>query len=200
MQSPGRLFAHWDVSPAAVDEVRRELGRRATALARLALRITAAGASRPLVVLLPRGARSWYVDVPGQRHEYRADLGLMLPSGEFRVLASSNVLRMPRTSPSPRSAGARVAFDRTRPAARAPVSELPPETPPAGEAFAAEVGTAEPSGSGEASAPGGSSELSARSGPRRAERVPPPGAVEADLGGASELFPRGSSSDLRRRR
>jgi hypothetical protein len=158
MQSPGRLFVHWDLSPGVFEELRAQLGRRAASPARLAVRITTPGAVRPLLVMLPRGARSWYVDVPGQRQEYRAELGLMLPSGEFRALATSNVVRMPRTTPSPVPAGRRVAVSRAHPPDAGSIGDVPPDEATDGEPGSdAESTRLE----GETSpAPGGSSALS----------------------------------------
>jgi hypothetical protein len=198
MQSPGRLFVHWDLSPGVVEELKAQFGQRAASLARLAIRITTPDAARPLLVLLPRGARSWYVDVPGQRQEYRAEIGLMLPSGEFRPVAASNVVRMPRTAPSPTPASRRVAFQAgdTPPAGSA--LEIPPDEPSGEEALleAAEhddeaLEAADESGTG---VPSGSSEMSGRGRPRRA-RV-----AAARSRSASDLAAPGSSSDLRPRR
>jgi uncharacterized protein DUF4912 len=189
MQSPGRLFVHWDLSPGVVEELRGQIGRRAASLARLAVRITAPGNDRPLVVLLPRGARSWYVDVPPQRLEYRAELGLMLPSGEFRALAVSNPVRIPRTTPSPVPAGRRVPFARGEAPSTEAMGELPSDEATEEELAAGRgrdaAGTTVP-----VAGAGGSSELSRR-GPRT--RVQP----DRALGGASDLRPGGSSSDLR---
>jgi hypothetical protein len=200
MQSPGRLYVHWDLSPRALEELKGQLGQRAAALARLALRITTPGAERPLLVLLPRGARSWYVDVPGQRLEYRADLGLMLPSGEFRPVGQSNVVRMPRTTPSPAAAERRVTVERDRPPAPEALDELPADEGTDEERLAAD--TAFGGGVVDAEdqpAPGGSSELAAGRG-RRARGARDRGEDAPALGGSSDRALPGSSSDLRPRR
>ncbi|HVR72324.1 MAG TPA: DUF4912 domain-containing protein, partial [Vicinamibacteria bacterium] len=198
MQSPGRLFVHWDLSPGVIDELRAQIGQRAASLARLAIRITTPGAARPLIVLLPRDARSWYVDVPGRRREYRAEIGLMLPSGEFRSVASSNVMRTPRTAPSPVPAARRVTVRGGEAPEPGAMGELPPDEATEeegwGETASEEGGPAE----AEAAAPGGSSELSARGGRSRARPVPP-GRAGAP-GGSSDRARAGSSSDLRPRR
>ena len=175
MQSPGRLFVHWDLSPGVLEELRAQLGRRAASLARLAVRITTPGTARPLLVLLPRGARSWYVDVPGQRQEYRAELGLMLPSGEFRALATSNLVRMPRTTPSPVPAARRVAVSRAHPPDAGSIGDVPPD----------EATDGEPGSDAESARLDGSSGLSGGRGRGRRAGQPRGG---------------GSSSDLRPRR
>lgn len=186
MQSPGRLFVHWDLSPGVVEELRAEFGRRAATLARMAIRITTPSAL-PLMVLLPRGARNWYVDVPAHRQEYRAELGVLLPSGEFRALAASNVVRMPRTAPSPVPAGRRVSVTRGEAPTAEALGELPPDEPTE-EELLSDGGRDDTPSEDEAGSAGASSELSAR-------RRRPRGARARSQG-----TPGGSSSDLRPRR
>lgn len=188
LQSPGRLFVHWDLSPGIFEELRGQVGRRTASLARLAVRITTPSNARPLIVLLPRGARSWYVDVPAQRHEYRAELGLMLPSGEFRALAASNVVRMPRTTPSPVPAGRRVSVTRGQPPSAEAVGELPPDEPTEEELRSGGAGDDHATSRDEGDSAAGSSELSARRRRPRAARA------------RAQETPGGSSSDLRPRR
>jgi hypothetical protein len=199
MQSPGRLFVHWDLSPAVLEELKTQLGHRTAALARLAIRITVPGGGRPLMVLLPKGARSWYVDVPPHRIEYRAEVGLLLPSGEFRAAGASNPIRMPRTEPSPVTAERRVPVDPARPLPKLPVGDIPADEPTEDEleAYARADLDVDEVVAEEAALPGGSSEMSG--GPaRRARRgLPKPGPAG---GSSSDLGPAGSSSDLTRRR
>jgi hypothetical protein len=200
MQSPGRLYVHWDLSPAVLEDLKAQLGRRAASLARLAIRIHTPESERALLVLLPRGAQSWYVDVPAQRLEYRVELGLVLPSGEFRSIAQGNVLRTPRTTPSPVPAERRVAVEREEAPRPEDIGALPPEEPARPE----DVPAAEPVFAGgiidaEETSPGGSSELSGGR-PRRGRTARGQGERAAGaLGGASDLAPPGASSDLRPR-
>lgn len=184
LQSPGRLFVHWDLSPGVLEELRAQFGRRAATLARMAVRITTPSA-RPLIVLLPRGARSWYVDVPAHRQEYRAELGVMLPSGEFHALAASNVVRMPRTEPSPVQAGRRVSVTRGQAPSAEAIGDLPPDEPTEAELLS---DAGDDTTSGHETDSGGSSELSARRRRPRGARA------------RSQETPGGSSSDLRPRR
>jgi hypothetical protein len=101
VKDPEWLFAYWDLSSRAVDSLRRELGERGMALARLTLRITDPGYGGTSVILLPYGARAWYVRADKATRSYRAMLGWTLPSGQFRTLAESNVVSTPRVGPSP---------------------------------------------------------------------------------------------------
>jgi hypothetical protein len=101
VKDPEWLFAYWDLSARAVDSLRRELGERGVALARLTLRITDPGYGGTSVILLPYGARNWYVRADDTARSYRATLGWTLPSGQFRPLADSNVVTTPRVGPSP---------------------------------------------------------------------------------------------------
>jgi hypothetical protein len=101
VKDPEWLFAYWDLSSRSVDTLRRELGERGMALARLTLRITDPGYGGTSIILLPYGARAWYVKADKARRSYRALLGWTLPSGQFRKLAESNLVTTPRVGPSP---------------------------------------------------------------------------------------------------
>ena len=111
VKDPEWLFAYWDLSSRAVDSLRRELGERGMALARLTLRITDPRHGGTSVILLPYGARAWYVPADKNSRSYRAMLGWTLPSGQFRTLAESNVVTTPRVGPSPDPASRRLRFD-----------------------------------------------------------------------------------------
>lgn len=100
IKDPEWLFAHWDVSSAAWAGLRDELGERALALSRLTLRVEDPRDGLLSVVLLPGGARSWYLRTHREHSRYRAELGLTTPSGTFRSLAKSNVVTTPRVGPS----------------------------------------------------------------------------------------------------
>ena len=109
VKDPEWLFAHWDVSPASWQGVRASLGERALALSRLTLKVEDPGSGALSVVLLPEGARSWYVRTQFDHRAYRAQLGLTTPSGEFRRLAMSNVVVAPRVGPASLRPARRVA-------------------------------------------------------------------------------------------
>lgn len=114
VKDPEWLFAHWDVNPESVEGLRAELGDRSMALSRLTLRVSDTKNGGESVILLPPGARSWYVRTAGGQREYRAELGYMLPSGEFRRLAESNVVVAPRSGPAPEQTGARRTYRQAR--------------------------------------------------------------------------------------
>lgn len=111
VKDPEWLFAHWDVDPQSLARVRQELGERASALSRLTLRVTDPHNGGESRVLLPEGARSWYVRADRAERSYQAQLGLTLPSGEFRSLAESNTVRTPRSGPSAEGAPRRARYD-----------------------------------------------------------------------------------------
>jgi hypothetical protein len=110
VKDPEWLFAYWDLSPRSVDTLRRELGERGMALARLTLRITDPGYGGTSVILLPYGARAWYVKADKATRSYRAVLGWTLPSGQFRTLAESNLVTAPRVGPSPDAVHRRLPY------------------------------------------------------------------------------------------
>jgi hypothetical protein len=111
VKDPEWLFAYWDLSRRSVDRLRREVGERGMALTRLTLHITDPDHGGTSVILLPYGARAWYVRADSAPRSYRALLGWTLPSGEFRALAESNVVRTPRSGPSAEVARRRVRYD-----------------------------------------------------------------------------------------
>lgn len=112
VKDPEWIFAHWDVDPGVMTSLRTDLGERALALSRLTLRLSDTVEGGSTVILLPKAARNFYIRADGAARSYQAELGLTLPSGEFRALASSNTVRTPRVGRSPDVASARVRFDR----------------------------------------------------------------------------------------
>jgi hypothetical protein len=111
VKDPEWLFAYWDLSRRSIDSLRKELGERGVALTRLTLRITDPGNGGASVILLPYGARAWYVRADTLPRSYRAQIGWTLPSGQFRVLAESNVVTTPRSGPSSDIARRRVRYN-----------------------------------------------------------------------------------------
>ncbi|HET8646526.1 MAG TPA: DUF4912 domain-containing protein, partial [Vicinamibacteria bacterium] len=110
IKDPQWLFAHWDVDPGVYSGLRAELGERAAALSRLTLKVSDPEHGGGAVIHLPEDARSWYLRADRVRRAYRAELGLTLPSGEYRLLASSNTVRPPQGSASQRRAAHRAAY------------------------------------------------------------------------------------------
>jgi hypothetical protein len=185
VKDPEWVFAHWDVDAKALAALRSELGERSMALTRLTLRIVDAEHGGGKTVLLPPGARSWYVrtDAHGPR-SYRAELGVTLPSGDFRALAESNTVVPPRVGPSPERATVKRRFGRAAAAATrrgsrdagvsahaAPIAkaEAPaapwrptPERSDGGEALGAPGATAAPSPRPGAEGRGGASDVHRR--------------------------------------
>ncbi len=110
VKDPQWLFAYWDIDPAVLGRWRGELGERTMALSRLTLRVFDPGKGDDTLILLPSGSRSWYVRAEVAPRAYAAELGLTLPSGEFRTVARSNVVETPRTGSSPVMATRKVPY------------------------------------------------------------------------------------------
>jgi hypothetical protein len=110
VKDPDWLFAYWDVDPGSIQKLVKGFGKRAVELSRLTLRITDPHNGGHADILLPAGARWWYVRADVVRRAYRAEIGITLPSGEFRRLAQSNVVTTPRVGPSSQRAGRRVRY------------------------------------------------------------------------------------------
>ena len=179
VKDPDWLFSHWDVSPEALAAVKETIGERAMSLARLTLRIADPVNGGMSDILLPPGARSWYVRTDRKPRSYKAELGLTLASGEFRRLAESNTVVTPRVGPSSSRAGRRVRYGRTG-------EPLPP--------LAGEAG--EPAEDASASGPWQAPSIDAAA---PSEESQPPESAEAGPGGASDVFRRGGASDVFRR-
>jgi hypothetical protein len=175
VKDPHWLFAHWDVDPRVREGLRREKGERIAVLARLTLRLTDDHGGIGGATVLPEGARSWYLRaVPGHR-SYRVELGITLPSGEYRSLARSNAVSTPRVGPSPEKATRRASYRLAAKAAPLAAAELAPEpqAAPRRKAGRGAPGTAPATG------PAGTEAVSANE--------PAPG---SEPGGASDLFRR----------
>ncbi len=175
VRDPEWIFAYWDVSPEAMKDVGRRLGERALALSRLTLRVLDPVSGASSDILLPPGARWWYVRTDSARRAYRAELGVTLPSGEFHRLAESNTVVTPRVGPSSERARRRMSYGASR--------EIP--------LSAAEAALAADRGSGLAQEPWlpGSVEGAA---------APAPGGAGTGKGGASDTFRPGASDAYRR--
>lgn len=134
IKDPEWLFVHWDVDPKTLEALRAELGERVLALTRLTLRIADPDNGGSQTILLPPGSRSWYVRADaGRSRAYRSELGLTLPSGEFRSLAESNTVVTPRVGPSPEGAAPRrrVLGAASAPASRSARATAAPAAPAA---------------------------------------------------------------------
>ena len=110
VRDPEWIFAYWDVKPQTLEDLAKKVGERALALSRLTLRVVDPVSGGSSDILLPAGARWWYVRTDSARRTYRAELGITLPSGEFRRLAESNTVVTPRVGPSPERARRRMSY------------------------------------------------------------------------------------------
>jgi hypothetical protein len=171
VRDPEWIFAYWDVNLEAMKDLARNVGERSLALSRLTLRIVdpVSGAVRD--ILLPPGARWWYVRTDAARRKYRAELGITLPSGEYRRLAGSNTVVTPRVGPSAVAARRRLSYAQAR--------ELP--------LSAAEAAAAEDGRSGLAGTPWAAGSLAGA-----AEPAEP--TAKKQKGGASDAFGPGVAS------
>jgi hypothetical protein len=188
VKDPESLFAYWDVDPRSLEALRNELGSRAQALSQLTLRVFEDRTGGESTFLLPQDARTWYVPVRAPGRAYRAEVGVILPTGEFRALARSNAAVTPRVGRSAQKAKKRVRYDRGRPAMAA---------------------GAAPAGAGEDLAGAEDSwdvPLDAGADPEQDQRpsAPPRGGSAVERGGSAvkpggSTVERGGASDLHRR-
>jgi hypothetical protein len=149
VRDPEWIFAYWDVSPETMKGLARSLGERSLALSRLTLRVLDPVSGGMSDILLPPGARWWYIRTDAARRTYRAEIGITLPSGEFRQLAESNAVVTPRVGPSRERARRRLSYRGA--------GELPPdEAAAAGQAEREADLASEPWVAGSEGAAGGS--------------------------------------------
>ena len=183
VKDPDWIFAYWDVDPKTLDAIGKTVGERSMALARLSLRVSDPQNGGSTDILLPAGARWWYVRADSSARSYRAELGIILPSGEFRRLAESNRVTTPNVGPSFSVARRRVAYRKGGVPGPSPAEEiesspdeedggaagahveaaLGPWTPPAVDGSAepdlAEPEKPDPGGASDAFRPGGASDV-----------------------------------------
>jgi hypothetical protein len=141
VRDPEWIFAYWDVKPQSLEELAKSLGARTLALSRLTLRVVDPVSGGSSDILLPPGARWWYVRTDAARRTYRAELGVTLPSGEFRRLAESNTVVTPRVGPASERARRRMSYrdaGELAPAAAAAAGHADREADLAPEPWAAE--------------------------------------------------------------
>ncbi len=178
VRDPEWIFAYWDVDPTAMKDLSRKLGERGLALSRLTLRVQDPVSGGTSDILLPPGARWWYIRTDSARRSYRALLGVTLPSGEFRRLAESNTVVTPRVGPSPQRARRKMSYR--------DASDLPPSAAEAAGLAETEAGLSrEPW------------EAESVDGSKAPGEAGPTG--KAVRGGASDVFRPGGASDTFRR-
>jgi hypothetical protein len=174
VRDPEWIFAYWDVNSSTLKDLGKSLGERGLALSRLTLRVLDPVSGGSSDILLPPGARWWYIRTDSARRTYRAELGVTLPSGEFRRLAESNTVVTPRVGPSPERARRRMSYRDAR--------ELPASAAAAAALAEKEAGTTrEPWGRGSI------------------DGAAAPGDAKGTRGGASDVFRPGGASDTFRR-
>jgi hypothetical protein len=192
VKDPEWLFVHWDVDPGSMESLRKSLGERALALSRLTLRVLDPANGGSSDILLPPGARGWYIRADVARRSYKAELGVTLPSGEFRRLAESNLVVTPRVGPSRERANRRITFGQ---AGRLPQDA---QVGQRDEELRSVSGAGPWQGTavdGAASAPGRSATTAAGSAPKAG----PSAKGRPARAGASDAFRPGGASDVYRR-
>lgn len=180
VRDPEWLFAYWDVNPASMKEMGKTLGERTLAVSRLTLRIADPVSGGSSDILLPAGARWWYVRTDSTPRSYRAELGLTLPSGEFRPLAESNTVVTPRVGPSPQRVTRRMTY---------------PQAGHMSVDAASVIDLDDPRSGGGAAGPWNAPSIDATKGPHSGT----PDAAANPKGGASDAYRPGGASDVHRR-
>ncbi|MHB9154901.1 MAG: DUF4912 domain-containing protein [Endomicrobiales bacterium] len=108
-RDPMWMYAYWEISPEALNELRNKLGNEKFNASRWILRVydvsgiqfNGSNAHRYFDVSVNYDTDNWYINVGEMNRAWCVDLGVFTPDGEFVVIARSNVLSMPRQGVSP---------------------------------------------------------------------------------------------------
>lgn len=98
-RDPYWLYVYWEVTPA-LDGHFRALYGDAWDVGRTVLRLTDLETGAISDTELTFFTDNWYLNVAGADRTYRAELGRILPGGQFAAMVSSNTVRTPRDSVS----------------------------------------------------------------------------------------------------
>jgi len=101
LQSPNRIFFYWSFRGQPYETLRKILGRRAEGFF-LAVKLTELSSKNEIILPVDTSG-SWWFDVESDS-SYRAEIGFRGEKGAFVRLLFSNIIKTPRTSPSPRRA------------------------------------------------------------------------------------------------
>jgi hypothetical protein len=108
VRDPYWLHAYWELTHAAVQRAEAALGpdwhgaRPILRLLDVTSRPDITGSSEGIVrdIDIHGGCNNWYIDVSNPPRSYRVDIGYLSRSGQFYVLARSNVVTTPRAGMS----------------------------------------------------------------------------------------------------
>ncbi|MFQ5509372.1 MAG: DUF4912 domain-containing protein [Leptospirillia bacterium] len=97
IQKPGYLYTYWEVTEDSLSQGRLDLGIAGTPLA---LRVYDLSGDHFFDIEVHCPVGDWYIPTDWEGRQVRVEIGLMGPGGRFYVLASSNELRVPKSTPS----------------------------------------------------------------------------------------------------
>ncbi len=108
-RDPMWMYAYWEISAVASEQLRKRLGDQRLGASRWTLRVyditdvqfNGTNANRYFDVAVNADADNWYLNVGELNRIWCVDLGVVTPEGEFVVIARSNVLGLPRHGVSP---------------------------------------------------------------------------------------------------
>lgn len=101
------IHAYWEIVSGTMDKLKNRLGSSFFS-AKTVLRVydvtqvafDGTNAHRFFDVEVGTYASSWYIDTAGPGRSWCVDIGLLLPSGEFILIARSNIVHTPLEGPS----------------------------------------------------------------------------------------------------
>lgn len=105
VRDPWWIFAYWEITPEKESAVREEIARRGCVFASSVLRVydvtgikkfNGSNAHSYFDITLRDMARNWYIEVGQSNKSWCIDIGILSTTGEFFLLARSNIVKTPR--------------------------------------------------------------------------------------------------------
>jgi hypothetical protein len=107
VRDPYWLHTYWELTRHAVQRAEAALGQNwhgAKPILRLVHVVTSETTSSSESILrdieIHGGCNNWYIDVPSPPRSYRVDIGYLAKTGQFFILARSNIVTTPRAGMS----------------------------------------------------------------------------------------------------
>lgn len=110
-RDPYWIFAYWEISPSALEKLKKRIGKKSFENALYKIRMhdvtsvdfNGKNANSSFDVDITEKKGNSYINLPCDNVNYRAELGISAPDGNFFPLTMSNYAAVPRLSSSPRS-------------------------------------------------------------------------------------------------
>lgn len=106
VRDPYWLYAYWEITDQAVNDVRVKSGDKSIGRANIVLRvkdITGTNPNKPASsfdIHVADGSSSWYINVSADNRDYCVEIGILTSDGRFFMVSRSNSVTAPRAGVS----------------------------------------------------------------------------------------------------